>query len=110
MFLRHPANDSSNSIDLSLLMSELYSILCFKLYSLNFESAHAQKKIVMLIRIGHSCVALNHKKSLETSSKINLKFIKILKKLSPYDKNMVRKHIKLKELTHAATLNQLFCP
>ena len=42
-----------------------------------------RKKIVMLIRIRHFCVALLHKKtvlSLETSSEINFEFIKIVKK------------------------------
>ena len=38
-------------------MSELCSFKCIKLYSLNFVIAHAQIKIVMLIKIGHSCVA-----------------------------------------------------
>ena len=63
-----------NSTNLSLLMSELCSCLCLKLYSLNFAIALAQKKIVMLIRIRHTCVALMHNKtvlSLETSSEIN---------------------------------------
>ena len=53
------------------------------LYSLNFAIAHAQKKIVMLIRIRHTCVALLHKKtvlSLETSSEVNFEFIKFVKK------------------------------
>ena len=62
--------------------------MCFKLYSLNFAVAHAHKKIVMLIRVGHTCVALKHKKtdlSLETSSEINCEFIKFIK--SPFDKN-----------------------
>ena len=54
---RHPVNDSLKSTNLSLLMSELCSFLCFKLYSLHFANAHAQKSIVMLIRIGHNCVA-----------------------------------------------------
>ena len=52
------------------------------------------KKIVMLIRIRHTCVALIHKKtvlSLETSSEINFEFIKFVKKInckmSPFDKN-----------------------
>ena len=72
-------------------MSELCSFLCLKLYSLNFAIAHAQKQIVKLIRIGPTCVALKHKKtdlSLETSSEINLEFIKFVKncKLSPIDK------------------------
>ena len=41
----------------SRLMSELYSFKCLKLYSLNFAIAHAQIKIVLLIKIGHNCVA-----------------------------------------------------
>ena len=63
-------------------MFELCSLLCLKL-SMNFAIAHAQKKIVMLIRIRHTCVALLHKKtvlSLETSSEINSEFIKFVKK------------------------------
>ena len=42
-----------------------------------------RKKIVMLTRICHSCVALMHKKtmlSLETSSEINFEFDKFVKK------------------------------
>ena len=59
---------------------------------MNFATVRAQKKLVMLIRIGHTCVALKHKKtdlSLETSSEINFKFIKFVKncKLSPFDTN-----------------------
>ena len=53
------------------------------LYSLNFAIAHAQKKIVKLIRFRHTCVALLHKKtvlSLETTSEINFEFIKFVKK------------------------------
>ena len=46
-----------NSTNVSLLMSELCSFLCFKLYSLKFAIAHGQRKIVMLIRIGHTFVA-----------------------------------------------------
>ena len=64
-------------------MLELCSVLCLKLYSLNFAIAHAQEKIVMFIRIRHTCVALLHKKtvlSVETSSKINFEFIKFVKK------------------------------
>ena len=59
-------------------MFELCSLLCLKLCSLNFAIAHAQKNIVMLIRIRHTCVALLHKKtvlSLETNSEINFEFI-----------------------------------
>ena len=73
-------------------MSELIPLLGLKLYSLKFAIAHAQKKIVMLIRICHTCVALIHKKtvlSLETSSEINFEFIKFVKKckMSPFDKD-----------------------
>ena len=63
-------------------MSELIPVLCLKLYSLNFAIAHA-KKIVMLIIIRHTCVALIHKKtvlSLETSSEINFDLSNLLKK------------------------------
>ena len=50
-----------------------------------------RKKIVMLIRIRHTCVALIHKKtvlSIQTSSEINFEFIKFEKKskMSPFDK------------------------
>ena len=51
-----------------------------------------RKKIVMFIRICHTCVALIHKKtvlSLETSSEINFEFMKFVKKnckMSPFDK------------------------
>ena len=50
------------------------------------------KKIVTLIRLCHTCVALKHKKtdlSLETSAEINFKFIKFVKKckLSSFDEN-----------------------
>ena len=44
-----------------------------------FCNCACAKKIVMLIRIRHTCVALIHKKtvlSLETSSEINFEFIK----------------------------------
>ena len=49
-------------------------------------------KIVVLIRIRHTCVALIHKKtvlSLETSSEISFEFIKFIKKgkiVSLFDK------------------------
>ena len=65
-------------------MSELCSFWCLKLYSLNFAIAHAQKNIVILIRIHHTCVALTHKKtvlSLKTKSEINFEFIKFVKKV-----------------------------
>ena len=77
---------------MSHMMSELITFLCLKLYSLNFAFAHAQKKVIRLIRIRHTCVALIHKKTvspLETSSEINFEFIKCVKKckMSPFDKN-----------------------
>ena len=73
-------------------MSAFSSFLCLKLYLLNFANAHAQKKIVMLIRIHYTCVALIYMKtvlSLEKSSGINFDFIKFVKnyKMSPFDKN-----------------------
>ena len=43
-----------NSTNMSRWMSELCSFKCLKLYSLNFAIAHAQIKIVMLIKIGHT--------------------------------------------------------
>ena len=46
-----------NSTNLSRLMSELCSFRSLKLYSLTFAIAHAQMKIVMLIKIGHNCFA-----------------------------------------------------
>ena len=64
-------------------MFEVCSLLCLKLYSLNFAIAHSQKKIVMLIRIRHICVALLHKQTvltLETTSEINFELIKFIKK------------------------------
>ena len=73
---------------MSLLVSDYVPFLCFKLYSLDFAIAHAQKQIIMLIRNGPTCVALKHKKtdlSLETSSEI-INFVKNYK-LSPFDKN-----------------------
>ena len=59
---------------------------------MNFAIAHAQKKIVMLIRIRHTCVASIHKKtvlSLKTNSEINFEFIKFVKKIKicSLDKN-----------------------
>ena len=52
------------------LFTELYKCAC-------------AKKIVVLIRIRHTCVALIHKKtvlSLETSSEVNFEFIKLVEK------------------------------
>ena len=63
MLPRHPANDSSKlhqfvSFDVWVMLFK-----CLKLYSLNFAIAHAQVKIVMLIKIGLNCVAQRHKKT-----------------------------------------------
>ena len=55
----------------------------FKALFTEFCNCACAKKIVMLIRIRHTCVALLHKKtalSLETSSEINFEFIKFVKK------------------------------
>ena len=57
-----------------------------------YAIAHAQKQIVLPIRLCHTCVALKHKKtdfSLQTSLEINFEFIKFVKicKLSPFDEN-----------------------
>ena len=48
---------------LSRLMYELCSSKCLKLYSLKFAIAHAQIKIVMLIKISLNCVSKGHKKT-----------------------------------------------
>ena len=58
-------------------------LIVFKALITEFCNCVCTKKIVMLIRIRHTCVALLHKKtvlSLETSSKINFEFIKFVKK------------------------------
>ena len=57
MFPRHPANDSLKLHQVVLFDVELFPFKCLKLYSLNFPIAHAQIKIVILIKIGHNCVA-----------------------------------------------------
>ena len=56
----HPANDSLKLHQFVSFVSELCSFWCF--YSLNFASAHAQTKIVMLIRIRHNWIAWNTRK------------------------------------------------
>ena len=72
-------------------MSELIPFFVFKALFTGFCNCAFAKKIVMLIRIRHTCVALIHMKtvlSLETSSEINFEFIKFVKKYtkSPFDK------------------------
>ena len=65
-------------------------LIVFKALITEFYNCACTKKIVMLIRIRHACVALLHKKtvlSLEASSEINFEFIKFVKgKMSPFDK------------------------
>ena len=64
-------------------MSELIPFLCLKLYSLNLQLRMC-KKVIMLIKIRHTCVALIHEKTVlpfETSSEINFEFIKFVKEL-----------------------------
>ena len=54
----------------------------FKALFTEFCNWACAKKIVMLIRIRHTCVALIHKKtvlSVEKSSEINFEFIKFVK-------------------------------
>ena len=58
----------------SFVFKALFTKLC---------NCACSKKIVTLIRICHTCVALKHKKtdlSLETSAEINFAFIKFVKK------------------------------
>ena len=83
MFSRHPARDSSKHYQFVSFDVWVISFFVIKLYSLNFAIEHTQKKVIRLIRIRHTCVALIHKKtvlSLETSSEINIEFIKFVKK------------------------------
>ena len=94
MFSRHPASDLSKLYQfVSHLMSELIPFFEFKALFAEFCNCACAKKIVLLIRIRHTCVALIHKKtvlSLETSSETNFEFIKFVKrncKMSPFDKN-----------------------
>ena len=64
MFSRHPTNDSSKLHQfVSFDVVSYVPFLCLKLYSLNYAIAHMQKKIVMLIRTCHTCVASKHKKT-----------------------------------------------
>ena len=58
-------------------------LIVFKALFTEFCNCASAKKIVMLIRIRHTCVAFLYKKtvlSLETSSEINFEFIKFVKK------------------------------
>ena len=58
-------------------------LIVFNALFTKFSNCACAKKIVKLIRIRHTCVALFHKKtvlSLETRSEINFEFIKFVKK------------------------------
>ena len=84
MFSRHPARDLSKLHQfVSHLMYELIPIFEFKALFAEFCNCACAKKIVMLIRNRHTCVALIDKKtllSLETSSEINFEFFKFVKR------------------------------
>ena len=72
-------------------MSELCSLLCLKLNSLDYANAHAQK-YCYAIRMYHTCVAFKHMitySSLKASAEISFEFIKVVIncKLSPFDEN-----------------------
>ena len=89
MFSRHPASDLSK---LHQFVS-FDGFFVFKALFTEFCNCACAKKVIRLIRIRHTCVALVHKKTvlpLETSSEINFEFIKFVKKkckMSPFDKN-----------------------
>ena len=58
-------------------------LILFNALFTEFSNCACAKKIVMLIRIRHTCVVLLHKKtvlSLEASSEVNFEFIKFVKK------------------------------
>ena len=84
MFSRHPASDSSRLHQFVSFDVWVNSFFVFKAIFTEFCNCACAKKIVMLIRIRRTCVALIHKKtvlSLETSSEINFEFIKFVKKI-----------------------------
>ena len=82
MFSRHPVSDSSKLHEFVGLMSELIPFFVFKALFTEFCNCACAKKVIRLMRIRHTCVALTHKKTvlaLETSSEINFEFIKCVK-------------------------------
>ena len=82
MFSRHPASDSSKLRQFVSFYVYDNSFVVFKALFTEVCNCACAKKIVMLIRIRHTCVALIHKKtvlSLETSSEINFEYIKFVK-------------------------------
>ena len=73
-------------------MSELIPFLVFKALFTEFFNCACTKKVIRLIRIRNTCVALIDMKTvlpLEKSLEINFEFIKFVKKckMSPFDKN-----------------------
>ena len=77
---------------MSLLMSELCSFLCFKLLSLNFAIAHAQKRLlclselVIIVLHKNTITLTNHLKQAQKSI-TNLSNLLKVRKLSPFDNN-----------------------
>ena len=83
MFSRHPASESSKLHQFVPFVVCVNSCVVFKALFTEVLQLRMRKKIVMLIRIRHTRVALIHKKtvlSLETCSEINFEFIKFVKK------------------------------
>ena len=72
----------------------------FKALFTEFCNCACAKKIVMLIRIRHTCVALLHKKTVyhfKQAQKLNFDFIKFVKKrkMSPSDKTKRKYNINI---------------
>ena len=83
MFSRHPASDSSKLRQFVSFDVWVNSFFVFNALLTEFCNCACAKKIGMLIRIRHTCVALIHKKtvlSLETIPEINFEFIEFVKK------------------------------
>ena len=84
VFKTSAASDSSKLHQFVLFNVGVNSFFMFKALFTEFCNCACAKKIVMLIRIRHTCIALIHKKtvlSLETSSEINFEFIKFVKNI-----------------------------
>ena len=82
-FSRHPSSDSSKLHQFVSFDVLVMFLIVFHALFTEFCNCACAKKIVMLIRIRYTCVALLHKKtvlSLETSSEVNFEFIKFVKK------------------------------
>ena len=81
MFSRYPASDSSKLHQFASFDVCVMFLFVFKVLFNEFCNCACPKKIVRLIIIRHTCVALIYKKtviSLETSSEINFEFVKIV--------------------------------